>query len=66
MNYQLMKNRFLPISIRKENRLPYFEALEEYAVKDNPVPFAEMLAELEKSTLQEYLSIVPRHKAQER
>ncbi|MEG1269153.1 MAG: Fic family protein [Oscillospiraceae bacterium] len=66
MNYQLMKNRFLPISIRKENRLPYFEALEEYAVKDNLVPFSEMLAELEKSTLQEYLSIVPRHKAQER
>ena len=32
MNYQLMANGFLPISILKENRLDYFNALESYAV----------------------------------
>lgn len=33
MNYQLMSVGFLPVSIAKENRLEYFEALEVYAVK---------------------------------
>lgn len=57
MNYQLLSNGFLPVSIAKENRLEYFEALETYAVDGNLTPFAEMIAELEKQRLQEYLSI---------
>jgi len=32
MNYQLMVHGFLPVSIAKESRLEYFEALESYAV----------------------------------
>lgn len=58
MNYQLMANGFLPISIAKENRLEYFEALETYAVNGDLTPFADMIAELEQNRLEEYISIV--------
>ncbi len=57
MNYQLLSNGFLPVSIAKENRLEYFEALEAYAVNGNLTPFAEMIAELEQQRLKEYISI---------
>ena len=43
MNYQLMFFGFLPVSIDKETRLEYFEALEAYAVGGNLKPFAEMI-----------------------
>ena len=56
MNYQLMLNGFLPVSVAKENRLEYFDALEAYAVNGNPEPFSEMIAELEKQRLEEYAS----------
>lgn len=57
MNYQLMANGFLPISIAKEKRLEYFEALENYAVDGELHPFVEMIASLEEQRLDEYLSI---------
>lgn len=58
MNYQLLINGFLPISIAKENRLEYFDALEAYAVNGDITPFAEMVAGLEQQRLEEYISIV--------
>ncbi|MCD7826050.1 MAG: Fic family protein [Clostridiaceae bacterium] len=58
MNYQLMASGFLPLSIAKENRLEYFEALEAYAVDGNLNPFTEMIAVLEEERLDEYLGIV--------
>ena len=58
MNYQLMINGFLPVSIAKENRLEYFNTLEAYAVHGNLKPFSEMIAELEETQLDEYLSII--------
>ncbi|MGN0155437.1 MAG: Fic family protein [Lachnospiraceae bacterium] len=57
MNYQLMEAGFLPVSIAKENRLEYFEALESYAAGGNLNPFAEMIALLEEQRLDEYLGI---------
>lgn len=57
MNYQLMSNGFLPVSIAKENRLSYFEALEAYAVNGTLIPFAEMIAGLEQQRLEEYIFI---------
>ena len=57
MNYQLMAQGFLPVSIAKENRLEYFDALEAYAVNGDLQPFADMVAELEEQRLGEYLSI---------
>ncbi len=58
MNYQLMAAGFLPISIAKENRLEYYEALDTYAVNRDLYPFAEMVADLEEQRLDEYLRIV--------
>lgn len=57
MNYQLMTGGFLPVSIAKENRLEYFDALEAYAVGCDLAPFAEMVATLEEMRLDEYLAI---------
>lgn len=57
MNYQLMLQGFLPVSIAKENRLEYFDALEAYAVNGDLTPFAEMIAALEEQRLEEYLHI---------
>lgn len=57
MNYQLMTNGFLPISIAKENRLEYFEVLEAYAINGELQPFTEMIASLEEQRLDEYLGI---------
>ncbi|MBQ7726095.1 MAG: Fic family protein [Clostridia bacterium] len=58
MNYQLLSSGFLPVSIAKENRLEYFDALEAYAVNGNLTPFVDMIAELERKRLEEYISIV--------
>lgn len=46
MNYQLMSNGFLPVSVNKEDRLEYFSYLEECAVNGNLAPFAGFIAEL--------------------
>lgn len=58
MNYQLMSKGFAPISIAKENRLAYFETLEEYAVNHNLQPFADMIAELEEQQLDHYIAMM--------
>ena len=58
MNYQLMAKGFLPVSIAKENRLEYFDALEAYAVGGDLKPFADMVAGLEETRLDEYLAII--------
>lgn len=65
MNYQLMAAGFLPISIAKENRLEYFDALEAYAVDGNLVPFAEMIAALEEARLDEYLAMDPEYRPED-
>lgn len=57
MNYQLMRNGFLPVSIAKESRLEYFDTLEAYAINGDLKPFAHMIAKLEEQRLDEYLSI---------
>lgn len=57
MNYQIICNGFLPVSVNKEDRLEYFNYLEEYAVNDNLALFADFIAELEEQQLDEYLSI---------
>ncbi len=58
MNYQLMINGFLPVSITKDSRLSYFETLEEYALNGNLIPFTDIIAQLEEQQLKEYLSII--------
>ena len=59
MNYQLMLAGFLPISVAKEQRLEYYDALEAYAVRGELDSFADMVAALEEARLDEYLAIDP-------
>lgn len=56
MNLQLLTEGYQPISIAKEERLAYYEALEAYAVGGDLAPFAEMVAALEEARLDEYLA----------
>ena len=58
MNYQLMANGFPAVSIAKENRLDYFNALEVYATEGNLVPFAEVVADLIDQQLDRYLGMM--------
>lgn len=57
MNYQLMANGLLPISIKKETRLEYFNALEYYAVKGDLSHFENIIAVLEEEQIDKYLSM---------
>lgn len=54
MNYQLLGHEFLPINIKKEEKLKYYEALENYAVEKDLKPFADMIYELEAEQLDKY------------
>ena len=58
MNYQLMADGFLPISIAKESRLEYFKALESYAVEADLKPFADFIAVLEEQKLDFYIRAI--------
>ena len=55
MNYQLLANGLLPISIKKETRLQYFNALEAYAVNHDLSHFENMIAVHEEEQLDKYL-----------
>ena len=57
MNYQLLIHGYLPISVAKENRLIYYNALEQYAVKGDLSIFADFVAELEEQQLDEYIKL---------
>ena len=57
MNYQLMSQGFLPVSVDKEERLDYYNALENYAVNGDLTAFADFVAELEEKQLDLYLGI---------
>jgi Fic family protein len=58
MNYQLMVDDFLPVSIMKEQRLSYFESLEQYAINGNLAPFTDMIADLENARLDQYIRAI--------
>ncbi|MNW11330.1 hypothetical protein D3C71_2087580 [compost metagenome] len=60
MNYQLLAHGFLPVSIAKEARLDYFNALEAYAVHGDLKPFTDMIASLEEEQLDRYLGMIER------
>lgn len=58
MNYQLLLNGYLPVSVAKENRLNYYNALEKYAVNSDLNIFADFVAELEEVQLDEYIKLI--------
>lgn len=57
MNYQLLIHGYLPVSVAKEKRVDYYNALEQYAVNGDLSPFAGFVAELEEQQLDEYIKL---------
>lgn len=63
MNYQLLSRGFLPISIAKEDRLDYYNALDKYAAQGELKDFTNMVAVLEEKQLDKYLAhVIQEHK----
>lgn len=58
MNYQLMGHGFLPISIKNEDKLSYFNALETYHTTGDLTPFTNMIGDAENKQIDAYLDIV--------
>jgi Fic family protein len=56
MNYQLIKNGYLPINIPKEEKAEYFSCLDEYANNNNLKPFIKYIYKLEYLEMKEYLA----------
>lgn len=57
MNYLLMSNGFLPINIRTEDRIKYYDSLDKYAAEGDLMPFADLVAELEEARIKHFMSI---------
>lgn len=58
MNYQLLKNGYLPISISNDDRFDYYEALDEYAISGNLEAFIKLIYELEDKKLDFYIEAI--------
>ncbi len=58
MNYQLMEKGFLPIIIKVEDRLDYYNDLDLYATTGNLQPFMKMIETLEEKRLDEINTII--------
>ncbi len=56
MNYQLMSGGYLPVIVKKEDRLSYFQCLEQYAVENDLSSFADFVCQLENSRLDFFIA----------
>lgn len=58
VNFKLMRAGYLPISIKYESRLAYYQAFTTYHTTGSLEPMARIILEAEKSRLQEWMNIV--------
>ena len=58
MNYQLMKKGLLPINIKVEDRLDYYNDLDKYAMQKDITPFMNFIANIEEKRLDEINLII--------
>jgi len=58
MNYRLLSDGWLPVSVNKDDRLNYYNALESYAVLNNIEPFVKLIADLENKELVQMIEII--------
>ena len=54
----LMKNGYLPVIIKKENRLEYYEALDKAHTEKDYTDFIKIVAKEEEKMLDRYLEII--------
>ncbi len=58
MNFEAMKYGYLPIIIRKESRLKYYDALENAAIEHDYTDFIILIVDEEIKMLDEYLNLI--------
>ena len=58
MNFDLMTSGYLPVIIRKENRLAYYEALDKAHTQKDYGDFIEMTVAVQEEALNRYLNIL--------
>ena len=58
MNLDLMNSGYLPVIIKKESRLKYYEALDKAHTTGNYADFVKLVTELEMEMLKKYLELV--------
>ncbi len=58
MNYILMENGYLPVNIKSEDKISYYEALDEYGKNNNLDQFLELVINLEEEQLDTYINLI--------
>ena len=58
MNFELMKAKYSPITIEKDDRFKYYEVLDVSGTEDDYAPFTEFIAERSVNTLENYLNFL--------
>lgn len=58
MNFEVMKKGYLPIIIKAESRLSYYDTLNKASVKADYTDFVKLIAEFENNILDKYLEIL--------
>ena len=58
MNMDLMRSGYVPVIIKKDNRLKYYEALDKVHKTGDYTDFVKLVTEAENEMLDRYLSVV--------
>ena len=58
MNFEVMKNGYLPIIIKASTKLRYYDALDKAMVKHDYTDFVKLIVEEENKILDQYLEII--------
>ena len=58
MNLSLMTSGYLPVIIKKENKVEYYEALDKASITGDYTDFVKIITELELETLNKYLELL--------
>ena len=58
MNMELMRSGYVPVIIKKDDRLKYYEALDKAHTTGDYTDFVKLVTEAEKEMLDRYLNVV--------
>ena len=58
LNMELMRSGYVPVIIKKDNRLKYYEALDKAHTTGNYTDFVKLVTEAEKEMLDRYLEVL--------
>lgn len=58
LNFELMKNGFLPVNVKFSDRVKYYNCFDEYSKNGLPDMLTELIADYEVQELKRYISII--------